>query len=120
MSCKITQSDLANFYGSEHMYRHWTRKMNYTDGFHFLVQNGAGWLVDAIASYQGSRQLKTPKLQDFQLWELEVTGSSAVLTCKEDSGLHLAVITQKFGNTDFPFSIKIYVENGVCLLPSEH
>lgn len=119
MSCKITQSDLANFCGTENHYRHWTRKLLYTDGIHFLVGNGASWLVDAIASYQGEKMLRTPRLQDFQLWELTVTGNSAVLTCKGDSN-EKPVITQNIEYTDFPFNIKIYVEGGVALLPSEH
>ena len=118
MACKITKSDLANFYGSENHYRHWTRRMNYTDGIHYLEANGAAWLLDAIASYQGEKKLRTPRLQDFQLWELTVTGNSAVLTCRGDSN-EKPVIRQKIEYTDFPFSIKIYVENGVALLPSD-
>jgi len=118
MSCKITKQDLANFYGSENHYRHWLRKLHYTDGIHYLEANGAAWLLDAIASYQGSPKLRTQRLQDFQLWELTVTGNSAVLTCKGDSN-EKPVIRQKIEYTDFPFTIKIYVENGVALLPSE-
>ena len=119
MSCKITQSDLANFYGTEHMYRHWTRRMNYTDGIHFLEANGAAWLLDAIASYQGEKKLKTPRLQDFQIWTLTVLDNKGILTCTADSN-EMPVVTQTIEYTDFPFNIKIYVENGVCLLPSEH
>lgn len=119
MSCKITKSDLDNFYGTSQWYKHWTRKLTYTDGIHFLVENGAAWLVDAIASYQGEKALKSPRLQDFQLWELKVTGNSAVLTCKGDSG-EKPVVTQNIEYTDFPFSITIWVEGGVALLPSEH
>jgi hypothetical protein len=119
MSCKITQNDLSNFYGTENHYWHWTKRLKYTDGIHFLVGNGASWLVDAIASYQGEKALKSQRLQDFQLWELKVSGNSAVLTCRGDSG-EKPVVTQNIEYTDFPFNITIWVEGGVALLPSEH
>ena len=37
----ITESDLKQFTGSEHWYRHWTGKLVYTDGIHFLCRKWA-------------------------------------------------------------------------------
>lgn len=115
--------NLDQFQGTEKYYRHWTRKLIYTDGIHFLTENGAAWLVDAVASYQHRPKLNTGDLAVFQLWELKVSGSKAVLTCKADTGVR-AVVTQRIEYTDFPLPyIKLYVENGgmgrVLMLPSE-
>ena len=120
---KITQYELAQFTGSEHFYRHWTRQLIYTDGCQYLSENGAAWLIDAIASYQPELK-KNPRLQEFQLWEMKLNGKGGcVLTCREDTRIEPAV-TQNIEYTDFPFDIKLYVEAGeaglVCLLPSEH
>jgi hypothetical protein len=119
MSCKITKDDLSNFYGTSQWYIHWTRKLKYTDGIHFLCENGAAWLIDAIASYQGEKKLQTRGLKEFQVWELKVKDKKGILTCKADSGIP-PVITQEIEYTDFPFDISIWVEGGVALLPSEH
>jgi hypothetical protein len=127
MPASFTESDLGQFYGTEQYYRHWTGKLVYTDGIHFLVGNGAAWLVDAVASYQHLPKLNTGMLADFQVWELKVKDGKATLTCKADSG-HKPVVTQEIEYTDFPLAdIKLYVEAGavgdkpakVLLLPSE-
>jgi hypothetical protein len=117
MACNVTQSDLAHFYGTQKIYKHWLCLV-YTDGINYLCNNGAAWLIDAIASHQGNPGLHTVRMQEYQLWELKVNDGSAVLTCREDSGID-PVITQEIPYTDFPFDIKIYVENGTILLPSE-
>lgn len=123
MSATFTENDLRNFQGTSQWFRHWTRALLYTEGIHYLEQNGAGWLVDAIASYQIDPRLNKGDLKDFQLWELKVKEGKGVLTCKADSGCK-PVITQKFDFTDFPLAeIKFYVEAGeagrVLMLPSE-
>jgi len=123
MSATFTESDLRNFQGTEQWFRHWTRALIYTEGIHFLEQNGCGWLVDAIASYQIDPKLNKGMLRDFQLWELRVKDQKGVLTCRADSG-EKPVVTQKFEYTDFPLpEIKFYVELGeagkVLMLPSE-
>jgi len=127
----IIESDLNQFNGTESYYRHWTRKLVYTDGIHYLESNGAGWLVDAIASHQLNPKLNKGDLADFQLWELTVEatakGRKATLTCRADSDVK-PVVTQEIEYTDFPLpSIKLYVEAGavgdtackVLMLPSE-
>jgi hypothetical protein len=98
------------------------------DGIEYLCANGMAWLVDAIASYQGTKALKTEDLQYFQLWQLKVDDGKAVLTCRADSDMEPAV-KQMIEYTDCTLSeITIYVELGsidcvneefICMLPSE-
>lgn len=128
----LTEADLNQFSGTEKWYRHpLVRFVLYTDGVKYVAEEGgAYWLIDAIASYQNEPRIKkNERLQQFQLWELNVKDGSAILTCRPDSG-EKAVVTQIIEHTDFPLvKIKFYVEptggpNGehmsVILLPSEH
>lgn len=124
----LKQEVLAQFTGSEKFYRHWMSKLIYTQGLHYLEENGAAWLLDVIASYQLKPALNTGDLRDFQLWELKVKDGKGVVTCKADSDKP-PVVTQKIEFTDFPLdSIKIFVEMGsidgineckIAMLPSE-
>lgn len=128
MSCTVTQSDLDQFIGSTDMYQHWTRQFHYTTGVQYLCENGAAWLVDAIASHQFEPKLKKGDLKYFQIWDLKVDGGSGILTCRADSDKK-PVVSQEIEYTDFPLpSIKLYVELGsldgvnehlVCMLASE-
>ncbi len=110
--------NLDQFTGTENYYRHGSGLL-YTDGVKYVAEEGkAYWLIDAIASYQ--RELKSERLREFQLWELRVQDRQGVLTCKEDSDCP-EVVRQEIEFTDFPLDyIKLYVESGVVLLPSEH
>lgn len=115
---KLQESDLAGFYGTEKWYKNFTGLL-YTDGIKFLAEQAqAYWLIDAVGSYQ--QEFKdNQELQFFQLWDLEVKGSEAVLTMRADSD-QPALVRQEIPYTDFPFSIKLYVCNNVLLLPSEY
>ena len=116
---KITEADLSYFSGSMTKYRASLSHLVYTDGIHYLVEHGAAWLVDVITSHQPSLA-KNFRLQEFQVWNLNLDGNGGcVVSCQEDSGMPM-VVEQKIPYTDFPFDIKIYVENGMILLPSEH
>lgn len=112
------ETELAGFTGTEHHYRS-LLGLRYTDGVKHLAERArAYWLIDAIASWQP----KVRKIDaDFQLWELIVEPTNrAVLTCRRDANA-LAQIWQDIDYTDFPVGrIKLYVERGVLLLPSEH
>lgn len=114
----FTIPDLNQFSGDEHRYLHFFRQMIYTEGVHYMMANGAGWLVDAVASYQPDKRLRgNSRLQEFQLWRLEKKGKSgAVLTCRGDSG-EKAVITQEIELTDFPFDASGVYEWYVCPNP---
>lgn len=118
------QIELAHCHCSENHYKHWLG-IKYTEGVKTLADQGeCHWLIDAIASHQPSRAIKSnPNLQGFQLWMLTVKpDNSAVLACYEDSpGTCSPAIAQRIPFTDFPLpEIKLYVEYGVLLLPSEH
>ena len=117
------ESDLLQFSGGGDQYWHWTKRLRYTEGVRYLAETaGAYWLIDAIASYQGTKKLRTERLREFQLWQLTVKDKKAVLTCREDDG-EPAAVRQKIEFTDFPLDeIKLYVESGdglVLMLPGE-
>ena len=116
---KLTESDLAQFTGSEHAYRH-PFGIAYTDGVKFMAERAdAYWLIDAIASYQAS--LKGPILKVFQVWQLVVHDDrSATLTVRADSDQEPA-ITQEISYTDFPLGeVKLWVSGGMLMLPNEY
>ena len=64
----ITKNDLAFFTGTTQYIRHWSRRLVFTDGIHFLAERaGAYWLIDLVASYQplnAGRQFWTLKIED--------------------------------------------------------
>ena len=122
----MNASDLMQFTGSCTFFRHWTRRLLYTEGVQFLAeQAGAYWLIDAIASYQGEGVFTRDPLLRFQVWTLTVAEDhTARLECVADEGEPPAV-TQIIGYTDFPLSeIRLYVclgEHGpVAMLPNEY
>jgi len=112
--------ELRQFIGSETLYRHWTRELRYTEGVKFLADKcGAYWLIDAIASWQ-PEALKDSGLAEFQLWDLHVKDDlTADLVCSRDCDD--AVFSQRIAFTDCPLAfVRLYVEGGVLMLPSEH
>ena len=111
---KLTQSELKQFTGTEHYYRHWTKRIVFTDGVHYLAEKaGSYWLIDAIASYK--------RKEPFQVWVLKVKeDKSAVLTMQEDTGQPVKV-RQVIPFTDFPLDeITLWLIDGILILPSEY
>ena len=87
-----------------------------TDGV-IAVAEAAGcyWFLDIIGSYQLDTQLDP----HFQVWKLVVNheDSTAVASGYNDTTL---IITQEIPYTDFPLDeLKLYVMDGIVLLPSE-
>lgn len=119
----MAQLDLSHCTGSDDLFQHFTG-MLYTEGVQAMAeQASAYWLIDAIASYQRDKRIvRNQMLLEFQLWELKLQPEAgAFLTCKRDSGdREPVIIRQEIEYTDFPQDIKLYVEGGVLLLPSEH
>jgi hypothetical protein len=121
--------ELAQFCGSECLYRHWTNRLKYTEGVKYLAERaGAYWLIDLVASWQ----IK-PKVgrEPFQVWVLTVNRNAkreassekpepmAVATCTDDLPGKL-LCRQEIEYTDFPLDqIKLYCEQGVLMLPQE-
>jgi hypothetical protein len=109
---------LAQFTGTEHYYKNFLGLL-YTDGVQYLAETAeAYWLIDAIASWQPQ---VSRVAEEFQLWDLAVNENhGAVLTARRDSD-QPPIVQQEIEYTSFPLkSIRLYVENGVLLLPSEH
>ncbi len=108
---------LAQCIGTDYHHKHQMTGFKYTDGVLYLAEKAkAHWLVDAIFSYM--------RKEPFQVWELEVTeGKShrrAELTMREDTNRPLKV-HQRIGLTDFPLdNVKLWLINGVLILPSEY
>jgi hypothetical protein len=112
----LKQGDLDQFIGTEE-YHKYMAGVVLTDGVKYLAEEGkCFWLIDIVCSYQHTHS-KVP----FQLWEMEVKDDkSAVVTMREDTGKK-ALVMQRIGYTDFPLkSIKLYLIDGVLLLPSEY
>ncbi|HEY2091292.1 MAG TPA: hypothetical protein VGJ81_05355 [Thermoanaerobaculia bacterium] len=110
---------LRSFTGTENYYVH-SSGMRYTDGVKFLADEvEAYWLLDVIASWQ-PQALRDSWLREFQLWELIVhENGSATVACSRDT--NDVAFRQPIPFTDFPLDgVRLYVEGGVILLPSEH
>jgi len=122
----LTPDDLNNFTGTESYHRFLPFRQVLTDGVLYLINNGgngngAFWLATAILSHQ----TPTVRRETFQIWELTLdkdtdkTASGAVLTMRTDTGRPI-LVKQKIEYTDFEFSTKLYMIDGVLLLPSEY
>lgn len=112
-------SDLDQFTGSEHWYRHpLCPAITYTDGAqHVAEAGGAYWLLDAIVSHQCEAHVRR---EPFQVWKLEVSEDrTAVLRCEDGDGALVAI--QAIAFTDFPLpEIELWLQNNVIFLPSEY
>lgn len=106
-------SGLSHCIGTEKYWSDWMLNFNYTDGIKYMVEScNSYWLLTAIASHRRN--------EPFQVWDLKVDGSKAVLTMKEDSELPV-VVKQKITYTDFPLDeMTVWVVDGIMLLPSEY
>ena len=117
----LSESDLAQFTGTEHWYKHWLGKVVFTDGVKYLAEragNGCFWLLDEIAISQSRPKIRA---EEFQVWILKVDleKRSAVLTC--DDGNENVVFTKAIEFTDFPMpEMKLYFTDNTILLPSEY
>ena len=117
-------ADLRQFIGTTQWHK-WSNltALTCTDGVKYLAEEaGAYWLLDAIASHQNAPALKdSQRLQELQIWLLSVNADkSCQLTCSEDSDIP-PVVVQDIEFTDFPMKeVKLYVCDGVILLPSEY
>ena len=111
---QITATDLAQFTGTGQYFRHWTKKIVYTDGIQYLAENaGAYWLIDLVASYQ-------PLTDGRQYWILKIEDGKYCAECQDCEGKILA--RQVIEYSDFPehlLPFTCYLQDGVMFLPSE-
>jgi hypothetical protein len=97
----LTESDLWQFTGTEHWYRHaLVRNVSFTDGAKYLADHaGAYWLLDIIAIAQA--YTATVATEDFQAWRLTVNANaSATVVCTD--GNDKERYRQVIPFTDFP------------------
>lgn len=107
---QLTHSELVQFTGDDIRYMHpLNKKVIYTPGVRYLANEGeAYWLIDAIASYFGSKIMneamnKDSRLKSLQFWRLDVNDGKAVLTANADAGEE-PFVRQEIEYTDFPLS----------------
>ena len=88
-----------------------------TDGIIALAEAaGCYWLLDVIISHQTNRKLDP----SFQVWELTKNkkGDGAIVRGYNDK---TKIVSQRIPFTDFPLDgIKLYLMEGVIMLPSEY
>ena len=108
----LTEQELRQFTGTEQWYKHYLGGL-FTDGVKYMAgKAGAFWLLDVIFSYR--------RKEPFQVWTLKVKDRVGVVTMREDTGQPVKV-RQEIPYTDFPLAeIKLYLIDGVLLLPSEY
>ncbi len=113
-------TELAQFTGSEHWYRHGlVRNVLYTDGACYVAETaGAYWLLDEIALAQ--KFTPAVRAEEFQVWRLTVSPTNtAALTCEDGNGR--VVFRKAIEFTDFPpEGVRFYVCNNTIMLPGEY
>ena len=112
-------AELQQFTGSTEFYRHFTNAIIYTEGVkHLATRARLYWLIDLIAALQ-PRALKDRALREFQLWELRITNGKAVVVCSRDSEDEAFRVPLRAADSALDY-VRLYLENGTLLLPSEH
>lgn len=114
---KNANEQFQDFTGTTEWYMHFTGLL-YTDGIKALVENfQCCWLVDLVASYQHHPAVKG---ESFQTWQLtRVKADSFKATCTDGNDKKL--VDQFIPFSDFDADVvKLYLANGVLLLPSEY
>ena len=81
---------------------------------YFCDTHQAYWVLDVIASYM-------PKIGDldFVVLTFEVNGNECDFAAKEDDGLP-NLVKQHIEYTDLKVSIRLYLDNGVLMFPSDY
>lgn len=125
-------AELAAFTGDLDRWRHpLYRKLIYTPGVRHLAERaGCYWLLDAVASWLGSKEFvaagrRDPRVRDIHFWKLAVAADkSAVLTATADAG-ETPFVRQMIEFTDYPLAaIDMYCQfdgtHWTLMLPSEY
>jgi hypothetical protein len=115
---------LAQAIGTENYWRAFPNndKFLFTDGVKVMAEMcEAFWLVTAVFSWQINGKVSK---EPFQVWTLsfkdKAKGDEALLICED--GNHKKLARQEIGYTNFPLpeGIKLYLDGGVLMLPSEY
>ncbi len=119
----LTMADLAQFSGSEQLFRHGlSRNHIYTEGAQFVAERaGAYWLLDRIALH-GSPAIAR---EDFQVWKLCVNPDQTA-TLTTGNGDNDILKTEELTYTDFPLSeitlwaVRNELDGFTIMLPTEY
>jgi len=131
MTVNFRQEELEQFTCTTQYYKSslFIPDLFHTDGVQHVVENGGGWMVDVVASYQ-----IYPKVREaeFQVWDFKINAQdhTCCVTCRDGMGEEAPPLAvQNIPYTDLPFDLKMFLELGsldmihpawVLLLPSEH
>lgn len=88
----LSEADLSHFHCTENYWRHWSKRLAYTDGVKFVAERGgAYWLIDAVASHQTAPLVAG---EEFQCWTLSrKAGRTFVLGATD--GIHRTQVVLK-------------------------
>ena len=114
------KSSLSHFTGTTRYIRDPFTGLIHTDGIEHLAERAeAQWLISDIGAVFHIHQ--NIRGMPFQLWTLTVSEeNTAVLTCREDCDIPV-IYEQKYEYTDFPVGTwKMYLIDGVLMVPSEY
>lgn len=111
--------ELGGFTGTTQWYKHWLRKLLYTDGVQFFAeeggQNGAYWFIDIVATEYHPMLPKHP----FLLIRLIVADKQATILVENGNGK--ALKEKAIDYTDMqPGEWRFYLTDDVLLLPGEY
>jgi hypothetical protein len=112
------ESGLTMHTGSTRWFRHWSRRLVYTEGVRYLAEKASAyWFIDLVASWCPHASLRN---EEFVLWKLTVKPDrSAIVIADDGNGRELA--HQDIPWTDFPLDeVSLYLTDNTLLLPSEY
>ncbi len=114
---KNLNEQFAGFIGTDEYYKYQLPGLFYTEGVKSMAsQYGAYWLIDLIFSHQ----YKEVRQENFQIWEIKSESKKAVVEMRIDTG-EPVIVSQGISPTDFPEGcLKLYLIDGVLMLPSEY
>ena len=123
MNAKTITKKLRQFHGTSMYHKHLypgKSPLLMTDGIKFVRDTlDAFLLMDSLLIYQSHKALRDVK---FQIWELKQSPKDMTwnLSCRSDVGTK-PLISQSIEFSDFPLNfIKIWIIDGVVILPSEY
>ena len=127
MTVTFTESDLANFSGTEQYYKisPMFKDIVCTDGPAFVAKNGGGWILDVITSHQIYPKVRA---EEFQVWDIILNDSGGCDVICTDGNKN-EITRQAVEYTDLPFNLQFFLQLGsidllnpmwVLMLPGEY
>ena len=116
----LKQADLYQFIGSQCLYRHpLFRGINYTEGCHHLMENGAAWLVeDTLAVVLHTAKLRSEPFLVVEIAKEEDGSAKYKITDGNDGVLYTKSYT--YADLGEVKEIKFFITDNVMMLISEY